>query len=166
MILTPQRRNVLVLALCQATVMTSLTIMATVSALTGQELADDKALATLPLGLQQVGVMLATFPASLDCIRPLGMYVNFGNASGPVPPFSLLLLMQKGSLFATRPTLNTYTAKRDDLLMTANDLTQPSFTTTALPSGHAFWRVVARATGGPADAWQVSFNDHLFVDVP
>ena len=52
------------------------------------------------------------------------------------------------------------------VLMTANDLTQPSFTTTALPSGHAFWRVVARATGGPADAWQVSFNDHLFVDVP
>ena len=76
MILTPQRRNVLVLALCQATVMTSLTIMATVSALTGQELADDKALATLPLGLQQVGVMLATFPASL-LMRHLGRRAGF-----------------------------------------------------------------------------------------
>ena len=76
MILTPQRRNVLVLALCQAMVMTSLTIMATVSALAGHELADDKALATWPLGLQQVGVMLATFPASL-LMRRLGRRTGF-----------------------------------------------------------------------------------------
>ncbi len=65
MVLTPQRRNVLVLALCQAMTMTSITIMVTVSSLVGQELADNKAFATWPLGLQQVGVMLATFPASL-----------------------------------------------------------------------------------------------------
>lgn len=59
---------------------------------------------------------------SLDCLAPLGMYVNFGNASGPVPPVEPLLLAQKGSLFLTRPTLFTYTAKREDLVATANDL--------------------------------------------
>ena len=68
------------------------------------------------------GVGKDVFPASLDCIRPLGMYVNFGNASGPVPPFSMLTLTQKGSLFVTRPTLNTHTAKREDLLAIAGDL--------------------------------------------
>jgi NADPH2:quinone reductase len=56
-----------------------------------------------------------TFPATLDCIRPVGMWVSFGNASGPVPPFAPLLLMQKGSLFATRPTTAHYFAKRADL---------------------------------------------------
>ena len=56
-----------------------------------------------------------TFPATLDCIRPTGMWVSFGNASGPVPPFAPLLLMQKGSLFATRPTTAHYFAKRADL---------------------------------------------------
>jgi NADPH2:quinone reductase len=68
------------------------------------------------------GVGKDVFPASLDCIRPLGMFVNFGNASGPVPPFPMLTLTQKGSLYATRPTLNTHTAKREDLLSVANSL--------------------------------------------
>ncbi|MEJ1159206.1 quinone oxidoreductase family protein [Prosthecomicrobium sp. N25] len=63
-----------------------------------------------------------TFPGSLDCLKPLGMWVSFGNASGPVPAFPIGLLSQKGSLFATRPTLFTYTAKREDLETTANDL--------------------------------------------
>src|SRR5215470_14177069 len=45
------------------------------------------------------------FAGSLDCLSPMGMYVNFGNASGPVPPFDPLLLSQKGSLFMTRRTL-------------------------------------------------------------
>jgi len=63
-----------------------------------------------------------TFPASLDCIRPLGMFVSFGAASGPIEAFNIGILQQKGSLFATRPTLNTYTAKREDLMMTAKDL--------------------------------------------
>ena len=63
-----------------------------------------------------------TFDASLDCLAPLGLMVSFGNASGPVPPVSPLVLSQKGSLFLTRPTLMTYTAKRDDLLATAADL--------------------------------------------
>jgi len=44
-----------------------------------------------------------TFPASLDCLKPLGMWVSFGQASGPVPEFKITLLSQKGSLYATRP---------------------------------------------------------------
>jgi len=64
----------------------------------------------------------AVFVGSLDCLAPLGMYVNFGNASGPVPQFDPLLLSQKGSLFMTRPTLVHYTAKREDLLAAATDL--------------------------------------------
>jgi NADPH:quinone reductase len=56
-----------------------------------------------------------TFPASLDCLKPMGLFVSFGQSSGPIPPFSMALLSQKGSLFATRPTLFTYIAKRADL---------------------------------------------------
>jgi len=61
------------------------------------------------------GVGKDTFMGSLDSLRPLGMLVTYGNASGPVPPFDLLLLSQKGSLFVTRPTIVHYTAKRADL---------------------------------------------------
>jgi NADPH2:quinone reductase len=68
------------------------------------------------------GVGKATFPASLDCIRPLGMFVSYGNASGAIECVNPLILSQKGSLFMTRPTLNTYVAKREDLVATANDL--------------------------------------------
>jgi NADPH2:quinone reductase len=63
-----------------------------------------------------------TFPASLDCLAPRGLFVSFGNASGPVAAFNLGLLAQKGSLFATRPTLMGYAAKRADLLAMADDL--------------------------------------------
>lgn len=56
-----------------------------------------------------------TFPGSLDCIRPLGMFASFGQSSGAMPPVDLAVLSQKGSLFATRPTLFTYIAKREDL---------------------------------------------------
>jgi NADPH2:quinone reductase len=63
-----------------------------------------------------------TFPASLDCLKPLGMWVSFGQASGPVPPFNITLLSQKGSLFATRPSLGNYIETRKDLVATANDL--------------------------------------------
>ena len=56
-----------------------------------------------------------TFPGSLDCLRPLGLFVSFGQSSGPIPPFNLAILAQKGSLFATRPTLFVYIAKREDL---------------------------------------------------
>lgn len=64
----------------------------------------------------------ATFMKSLDCLRPMGMMVIFGQASGAVPPLDLGLLAAKGSLFVTRPTLMTYTAKREDLLAHARDL--------------------------------------------
>jgi NADPH2:quinone reductase len=63
-----------------------------------------------------------TFPGSLDCLRPRGMFVAFGQASGPIPPFNLGLLAQKGSLYATRPSLMTYTAKREDLAASAAEL--------------------------------------------
>ena len=63
-----------------------------------------------------------TFIGSLDCLRPRGLMVSFGNSSGPVPPFELSLLQQKGSLYITRPTLVSYTGKRDDLVATAKDL--------------------------------------------
>src|SRR6202030_1301939 len=68
------------------------------------------------------GIGKTTFPASLDCIRPLGMFVSFGSASGQIEAFNINILQFKGSLFATRPTLNTYAAKREDLLKMANDL--------------------------------------------
>ncbi|MCK0510816.1 quinone oxidoreductase family protein [Aromatoleum buckelii] len=63
-----------------------------------------------------------TFMESLGCLRPLGMMVLFGAASGPVPPFDLGLLAKMGSLFITRPTLFTYSARRADLLAMAADL--------------------------------------------
>jgi NADPH2:quinone reductase len=64
----------------------------------------------------------ATFLKSLDCLRPLGTIVSFGQASGAIAPLDLGLLSAKGSLFLTRPTLMTYTAKREDLLAHAADL--------------------------------------------
>lgn len=63
-----------------------------------------------------------TWEGSLDCLQPLGLMVSFGNASGPVPPFSVTSLAAKGSLYVTRPTLMTYTAKREDLLASASAL--------------------------------------------
>ena len=63
-----------------------------------------------------------TFIGSLDCLKPLGMLVSFGSASGPVPPFSLNELASRGSLFVTRPTLFAYAAKRADLEAMAADL--------------------------------------------
>lgn len=63
-----------------------------------------------------------TFPKSLDCLKPLGLFVSFGNASGAIEAFNAGILAAKGSLFMTRPTLGTYTATRADLLETANDL--------------------------------------------
>jgi NADPH2:quinone reductase len=68
------------------------------------------------------GVGQATFLRSLDCLRPCGMAVSFGSASGPVDNFNLGLLSAKGSLYVTRPTLMTYTRTRDLLLACANDL--------------------------------------------
>ena len=74
----------------------------------------------VPVVYDSVGV--DTFAKSLDCLAPLGMMVLFGQASGPVPPFELGTLAAKGSLFITRPTLFSYTAKREDLVTTAQEL--------------------------------------------
>jgi NADPH2:quinone reductase len=63
-----------------------------------------------------------SFTASIDSLAPLGLMVTYGNASGPVAPFDLSLLAAKGSLYLTRPTLATYTAKREDLVKVATDL--------------------------------------------
>ncbi|WP_435009784.1 quinone oxidoreductase family protein [Tundrisphaera lichenicola] len=63
-----------------------------------------------------------TFLSSLDCLKPLGLMVSFGNASGKVAPFDIGILSQKGSLYLTRPTLATYTATRSDLEATAGEL--------------------------------------------
>ena len=68
------------------------------------------------------GVGKATFPASLDCLRPFGMFASYGSASGGIEAFNLALLSQKGSLFATRPTLFTFLADRGRLDKMARDL--------------------------------------------
>jgi NADPH2:quinone reductase len=68
------------------------------------------------------GIGRDTFEGSLDCLRPLGLMVSYGNASGPVPPFNPALLSQKGSLFLTRPTLMSYVAKREELVKAAREL--------------------------------------------
>jgi NADPH2:quinone reductase len=68
------------------------------------------------------GVGKTTFPGSLSCLRPRGLFVSFGNASGPVPPFALAELNNHGSLFATRPKLNDYVGTRNELLEGADTL--------------------------------------------
>jgi NADPH2:quinone reductase len=68
------------------------------------------------------GVGKATFPASLDCLKPLGMFVSFGSASGAIEAFNIGLLAQKGSLIATRPTLATFMADRARHEKMARDL--------------------------------------------
>jgi NADPH2:quinone reductase len=68
------------------------------------------------------GVGATTFMKGLDCLRPRGMMVLFGQSSGPVPPFDLSLLNLKGSLYVTRPGLPAYTATRAELVARANDV--------------------------------------------
>ena len=68
------------------------------------------------------GVGKATFPASLDCLAPFGLFASFGSASGKIEGFDINLLSQKGSLYATRPTLFTHVAKRETLETMAADL--------------------------------------------
>jgi NADPH2:quinone reductase len=63
-----------------------------------------------------------TFEASLDCLKPRGMMVSFGNSSGAVPPYPPAILSQKGSLFLTRPTLFHYIATAKEVQDTADDL--------------------------------------------
>jgi len=68
------------------------------------------------------GVGKTTFPASLDCLKPFGYFVSFGSSSGPIAAFNIGILAQKGSLYATRPTLFTHSAKREILDEMARDL--------------------------------------------
>jgi NADPH:quinone reductase len=63
-----------------------------------------------------------TFMESLECVSPKGLMVSFGQSSGPIGPVDLGVFTQKGSLFFTRPTLNTYAARRADLLAMAQEL--------------------------------------------
>ncbi|HXC74799.1 MAG TPA: quinone oxidoreductase [Sphingomicrobium sp.] len=76
--------------------------------------------AKLPVVYDSIG--RDTFLKSLDCLRPRGLMVSFGNASGPVDPFPPGILAQKGSLFLTRPTMYHYTATRAELEAAANEL--------------------------------------------
>jgi NADPH2:quinone reductase len=76
--------------------------------------------AMLPVVFDSVG--RDTFLTSLDCLAPFGMMVSYGNASGPVSIADIGILAAKGSLYLTRPTLATYTAKREDLEHCANAL--------------------------------------------
>jgi NADPH2:quinone reductase len=68
------------------------------------------------------GVGKATFPGSLDCLKPFGLFVSFGSASGPIDAFDIGLLSQKGSLFATRPSLFTHISRRRDYEAMVADL--------------------------------------------
>ncbi len=63
-----------------------------------------------------------TFPASLDCLRPRGLFVTFGNSSGPIAAFDVGLLGQKGALYATRPSLAFYAGARPELLRMADEM--------------------------------------------
>ena len=67
-------------------------------------------------------VAKATWEKSINCLKPRGYMVFFGNASGPVPPIDPLLLSQKGSIFMTRPTLNSYTLTQEEYLGRTNDI--------------------------------------------
>ena len=104
------------------------------------------------------GVGKDTFPASLDCLSPRGLFVSYGNASGPVPPFDIMLLTAKGSLYVTRPTLVTYTAKREDITAMAKELfdlvlagkivSEPRQTFTLKDAAAAHRALESRATTG------------------
>jgi len=74
----------------------------------------------LPVVYDSVGK--DTFYKSLDCLAPLGLMVSFGQSSGAIGAVDIGILAAKGSLFLTRPTLNTYTASREDLLTAAREL--------------------------------------------
>lgn len=74
----------------------------------------------LPVVYDSIGK--ATWPASLDCLRPRGLFVTFGNASGPIPPMEPAVLSQKGSLMMTRPTLFDFAKTPEDLKKMAGDV--------------------------------------------
>ena len=87
------------------------------------------------------GVGKATFPGSLDCLKPMGTFVSFGSASGQIDAFNIGILQQKGSLFATRPTLFHYIAKREDLDAMAKDLFKVVKNGTVKIPIHSRWKL-------------------------
>lgn len=93
------------------------------------------------------GVGRATFPESLDCLKPFGMFVSFGSASGPIDAFDISLLSLKGSLYATRPSLFAHIAQRRDYEAMAEDLLH------AMKRGHV--RINPPETYGLAEAAKV-----------
>lgn len=85
------------------------------------------------------GVGKDTYPGSLSCLKPRGLWVSFGNASGPVPPFSIAELNNHGSLFATRPKLNDYVGTRPELMEGADALFAAVISGTLhVPINHAY----------------------------
>jgi NADPH2:quinone reductase len=92
-----------------------------------------------------------TFMGSLDCLRPRGLMVTYGNASGRPPALDPLLLSEKGSLFVTRPTLAHYTARREDLLLAAKavfHVVRSGVVNAGIGQSHALKRT---ATSKPAE---------------
>jgi len=87
------------------------------------------------------GVGKATFPGSLDCLKPMGTFVSFGSSSGQIDAFNIGILQQKGSLFATRPTLFHYIAKREDLEAMARDLFKVVKNGTVKIPVHSRWKL-------------------------
>lgn len=79
----------------------------------------------------------ATFPASLDCLRPMGMFASYGAASGTIEAFDINLLARKGSLFATRPSLFVYAGQREALVAMTEDLTEAIAEGAVRPEIHA-----------------------------
>ncbi len=91
------------------------------------------------------GIGKATFPASLDCLKPFGMFASFGSSSGPIDAFNIGLLAQKGSLYATRPTLFTHIAKRETLDEMASDLFEVVGSGAVKVEVHARWPLAQAA---------------------
>ena len=87
-----------------------------------------------------------TFLGSLDCLRPLGTMVSFGQSSGPIPPCDVGLLGAKGALFLTRPSLMHYTSTPEDLLLSARSLFQAIRSGTVLPEVRQTYRLRDAAT--------------------
>ena len=129
------------LLLCQIAKMRGATVIGTVSTeekaalardagadytilYTQQDFVDEVRRITKGEGVHVVydGVGVQTFMKGLDCLRPRGVMVLFGQSSGPVPPFDPSLLNLKGSLYVTRPSLNAYIATRDELVTRAGDV--------------------------------------------
>jgi NADPH2:quinone reductase len=105
----------------------------------------------------------ATFDASLDSLRPLGMLVTFGNASGPVPPVDPLLLSRKGSLFLTRPTVFHYIARREDLEAAASELFEVVRSGKVRIRIHATWPLAEAAKAHEALASRATTGSVILV---